>query len=57
MCGRMWHVTARVWYVCVWPVRGDGLSSCQFINKQSNLLGQGSVDGGSCENTGKHSKR
>lgn len=30
---------------------GHDLSSCQFINKQTSLLGQGSVDGASCESS------
>lgn len=47
----MGHITACVWYVCIWPVCGDDSSSCQFINKQTSLLGQGSVDGDSYESS------
>lgn len=48
---RVWRVVACVWYVCVWPVCGNDLLGCQFVNKQTSLLGQGSVDGDSCESS------
>lgn len=56
----MWeHVAcSSTCVVCVYMACAWGwLVQLSVINKQSNFLGQGSVDGGSWENMGKHNRR
>lgn len=52
-CGMLQHVCG----MCVYGLCLGMACPASVINKQSNLWGQGSVDGGSWENTGKHNRR